>query len=378
MVQYIRSLTSALLLNFGGNDMEMLIGANIRRLRKSKNMTQEQLSEAVNVTCAAVSKWERSETYPDITLLQPLAYCLGVSIDELMGYDEAKIREDIEKIIIQYRDLRTKDWEQAGDLIIRAYHEHPQDHRIMHYYMWHIAGGAADNDPKVLSAHKEEFMSICDKILEGCTDESIRLEAWNMRAKLLYAEGMTKEAVAVYRERFADWYHTSGQKCEQLFVKGTDEYCFYVRKNMYELADLVGDKLGRVIFFDTSLAQADIESKALEYGELFMKAGENESFFVMLAHGFLGRMRNDFIFRVENMKIVTVLTDKYLAATRSLRDMARDDDALHEFLSTSCGQKDFLSQTVEFLTKPDNPRNKRLLSDTGYAAVLKKYASIQT
>ena len=89
-------------------------------------------------------------------------------------------------------------------------------------------------------------------------------------------------------------------------------------------------------------------------------------------------MRYVFIFRFENMKIVTVLTDKYLAATRSLRDMARDDDALHEFLSTSCGQKDFLSQTVEFLTKPDNPRNKRLLSDTGYAAVLKKYASIQT
>lgn len=58
----------------GGIDMEINIGANIKRLRTAKNITQEQLSVQMNVTCAAVSKWERGETYPDITLLQPLAY----------------------------------------------------------------------------------------------------------------------------------------------------------------------------------------------------------------------------------------------------------------------------------------------------------------
>ena len=57
--------------------MEMTIGANIKRLRTAKNITQEQLSVAMNVTCAAVSKWERGETYPDITNLQPLAYFFG-------------------------------------------------------------------------------------------------------------------------------------------------------------------------------------------------------------------------------------------------------------------------------------------------------------
>lgn len=39
--------------------MEMTIGANIKRLRTAKGITQEQLSLAMNVTCAAVSKWER-------------------------------------------------------------------------------------------------------------------------------------------------------------------------------------------------------------------------------------------------------------------------------------------------------------------------------
>ena len=64
--------------------MEMTIGANIKRLRSAKNITQEQLSVVMNVTCAAVSKWERGETYPDITMLQPLAYYFGVTLDELM------------------------------------------------------------------------------------------------------------------------------------------------------------------------------------------------------------------------------------------------------------------------------------------------------
>ncbi len=72
--------------------MEMTIGANIKRLRTAKNITQEQLSVAMNVTCAAVSKWERGETYPDITLLQPLAYFFEVTLDELMGYDQKKFR----------------------------------------------------------------------------------------------------------------------------------------------------------------------------------------------------------------------------------------------------------------------------------------------
>ena len=42
--------------------MKMLIGNNIKRLRTNKNITQEQLSDAMNVTCAAVSKWERGDS----------------------------------------------------------------------------------------------------------------------------------------------------------------------------------------------------------------------------------------------------------------------------------------------------------------------------
>lgn len=76
--------------------MKITIGANIKSLRQKKGITQDELSAAMNVSSAAVSKWERDETYPDITLLQPLAYYFGVSLDELMGYNKEKIQADIE------------------------------------------------------------------------------------------------------------------------------------------------------------------------------------------------------------------------------------------------------------------------------------------
>ena len=58
--------------------------ANLRRLRKEKGVTQEQLADAVGVSAQAVSKWEIS-SFPDAALLPKIAERLGVSIDELFG-----------------------------------------------------------------------------------------------------------------------------------------------------------------------------------------------------------------------------------------------------------------------------------------------------
>jgi transcriptional regulator with XRE-family HTH domain len=61
------------------------IGAFISELRKSKNYTQLELAQLLNVTHQAVSKWERGESLPDIGLLIPTAKLLGVTVDELLN-----------------------------------------------------------------------------------------------------------------------------------------------------------------------------------------------------------------------------------------------------------------------------------------------------
>ena len=62
-------------------------GATIKQLRESKSLTQAQLAEKIGVSAKAVSKWETGKGLPDITLVQPLASSLGVSVPELMSGD---------------------------------------------------------------------------------------------------------------------------------------------------------------------------------------------------------------------------------------------------------------------------------------------------
>lgn len=63
----------------------MNIGSNILNLRKQKNITQEALAAELGVTAAAVSKWEKGYTLPDIMMLCALADFFGVTTDALLG-----------------------------------------------------------------------------------------------------------------------------------------------------------------------------------------------------------------------------------------------------------------------------------------------------
>lgn len=64
-----------------------ITGQTIKQLREAKHMTQVQLAEAIGVTDKTVSKWETAKGLPDITLIEPLAKVLGVSVIELMSGD---------------------------------------------------------------------------------------------------------------------------------------------------------------------------------------------------------------------------------------------------------------------------------------------------
>ena len=60
-------------------------GAAVKRLREEKNMTQAELAQKIGVSSKTVSKWETGKGLPDISLLQPLAQALGISVIELMN-----------------------------------------------------------------------------------------------------------------------------------------------------------------------------------------------------------------------------------------------------------------------------------------------------
>ncbi len=313
--------------------MNILISENIKRLRKNKNITQEQLAEAMGVSVTAVSKWERGETYPDITLLSPLAYYFGVTIDELMGYDESKINKEIDDFFEEYGKLRrTRKWEETLKLISEAYEKYPNDYRIMHLYMWDMAGDYADNVPEVLLSRKAEFLAICDKILDGCADEAIRLDTYNMRAKILHAEGKTEEALTLYREKFASWYSTWEQKSEQLFAKDTPEFLYWVRKNMYELASFAADKLSKSVFFDASIPYDEKVKKIEGYGDLMMSVYNDtgEALFLAFSASIMARLANDLKFRGGKAEDIERTREKSAKIRAVVAEKAKENQELKE------------------------------------------------
>ena len=67
---------------------QYVTGTMIKRLRENKRITQQQLAEEIGVSDKAVSKWETGRGYPDISLIEPLAEALGVSIIELFSGED--------------------------------------------------------------------------------------------------------------------------------------------------------------------------------------------------------------------------------------------------------------------------------------------------
>lgn len=71
----------------------MYLSENLKKYRIIKNLTQEDVAEYLGITAQSVSKWERGESYPDITFLPALANIFETSIDLLIGMDTIRAEE---------------------------------------------------------------------------------------------------------------------------------------------------------------------------------------------------------------------------------------------------------------------------------------------
>ena len=90
------------------------LAENLKKHRILKNLTQEEVAEYLRITPQSVSKWERGESYPDITLLPALANIFETSIDLLVGMDAIraeKTRFNIHKKAVEYQ--RKGDYDSA-------------------------------------------------------------------------------------------------------------------------------------------------------------------------------------------------------------------------------------------------------------------------
>ena len=84
--------------------MNLQIGEKIRLLRRERGYTQEEMAAHLGISYQAISKWERGDGYPDITMLPALARYFSVTVDELIGMDQIASADVYNRINSQWAE----------------------------------------------------------------------------------------------------------------------------------------------------------------------------------------------------------------------------------------------------------------------------------
>ncbi|MBR5109166.1 MAG: helix-turn-helix domain-containing protein [Clostridia bacterium] len=102
--------------------MKMTLAENIRKFRRERSLTQEQLSEALGVTAGAVYKWEAKLSVPEVNMIVEMADFFDTSVDVLLGYEMKDNRPDATvKRLQEYRRRKDRAGLAEAEKAIRKY-----------------------------------------------------------------------------------------------------------------------------------------------------------------------------------------------------------------------------------------------------------------
>lgn len=161
----------------------------LKTFRKNAGYTQEDVASSVGVSAQSVSKWERGECYPDITLLPALANLFDTSIDVLMGMDI--LRADAHRNAIftsALNSFRSGDYEKAASILQDHLALFPNDLGAMGEFSLHLG---------MMAKHRKEAITLAETVLERSAPLKVQ---HTVRAGLclLYAsEGQMEKAQAL-------------------------------------------------------------------------------------------------------------------------------------------------------------------------------------
>ena len=168
--------------------MNIYFSENLKELRRTKKLTQERLADFLGVAFQTVSKWERGETYPDISMLPEIAGFFGVSVDALLGVNRAENEAEITELLEKYDNLT--DEGMRLELLAEMLEKYPTDFRIQLRQLGAlIFHQSPDEQKKSIS----KVNTIYNNIQENCTVDTIRICAKRYLANyymhLSYVEG---------------------------------------------------------------------------------------------------------------------------------------------------------------------------------------------
>ena len=161
--------------------MKLSIGENIKSLRRQKDITQEQLSEMLGVSCQSVSRWESGVCYPDMELLPQLAKIFEITVDKLLGVDDIAENKKVEEYLNRFQIAINKGKiDECISIAREGVAEYPNNYVLLDKLMYALfvsidnSGNIPDWE-KNMKKYDAEITALGERIMRYCPDQNIRL-----------------------------------------------------------------------------------------------------------------------------------------------------------------------------------------------------------
>ena len=153
--------------------MELQIGNRIKELRRKRNLTQEAVAAHLGISFQAISKWERGDGYPDITMLPALASYFDVSVDELLGVNEIEAQKRYEEINSTWEENNAAGKNPENVELMRgALKDYPNDALLLVQLSTSLE--KLDGSEEEKRTHLKESAAVQEQILGYCKDSEVR------------------------------------------------------------------------------------------------------------------------------------------------------------------------------------------------------------
>ncbi len=170
--------------------MKINIGNKIKVLRKKQGITQEQLAERIGVSFQAVSKWENSIAFPDITLVPVIAQYFGVSTDELLSYDSIEKENEIKKAVDEAAECRESNPEKGREILETALKKYPENEILLNNLLYVIN----------YSKTPDKTIILASKLIDKTESDEIKYDALRFLAYAYNAKGDIESAVTALEQ----------------------------------------------------------------------------------------------------------------------------------------------------------------------------------
>ena len=231
--------------------MKLNIGNRIKELRRSKDITQEEFAEYLGVSYQSVSRWENSICYPDMELLPIMADFFGVTVDSLMGVDDAIEKEHVKRYLDEFQNaISVGDVSACIEIARKGANEYPNNYALLNKLMFalFVAGDDDGNVPdwkENRQKYDDEIIRIGERIMKYCPDPDLRLEATARLAFQHCEMGRKRKGRELYetlptmemcREHNIWWALEDDEKLPFLREKIRNEYN-YLRSSIWLLGE---------------------------------------------------------------------------------------------------------------------------------------------